>query len=122
MADGTSPEIKAASWGQLETEEGSFKDARLFPCGAREWDWNEFGTHHDPGVGPAEVEELLERGATTIILGTGYHGRLRVQEETLKTLEREGVEAHVLRTEEAVGLYNRLRDEAPVGALVHSTC
>jgi hypothetical protein len=28
----------------------------------------------------------------------------------------------VLQTEEAVRLYNKLREEQPVGALLHSTC
>ena len=57
-----SPGIKHLSWGRLETEHGEFKDAKLFPGGAREWDWNETGTRHEPGVQPADVEELLEHG------------------------------------------------------------
>jgi hypothetical protein len=119
---GTSPEITAASWGRLQTEDGRFKDAKLFPGGAREWDWRETGTSHEPGVGPADVEELLEHGATTVVMGTGFHGRLRVREETLRVLEGRGVVAHVMRTGEAVDLYNRLREAGPVGALLHSTC
>ena len=125
MGDGaksSSPELKNASWGRLETEDDRFKDAKLFPGGAREWDWNETGTGHEPGVGPADVEELLGRGATAVVFGTGFYGRLRVREETLAMLEERGVGAHVLRTGEAVGLYNRLRDTEPVGALIHSTC
>ena len=123
VADGkASPEITAASWGRLETEKGRFKDAKVYPGGAREWDWNETGTRHEPGVGPADVEELLERGASTIIFGTGFHGRLRVREETLNILKEKGVAAHVLQTEEAVDLYNELRKDEPVAALIHSTC
>ena len=122
MADETPPEVTAASWGRLETKDNRFKDAKLVPGGARAWDWNETGTSHEPGVGPADVEELLLRGATTIVFGTGFHGRLRVKEETLLILEEKNVTAHVLRTEEAVELYNKLRESVPVGALVHSTC
>jgi hypothetical protein len=119
---GTSPELKNASWGRLEADGGRFKDAKLFPGGAREWDWNETGTRHEPGVGPADVEELLEHGASAVVFGTGFHGRLRVREETLSILEGRGVAAHVLRTEEAVSLYNELRKDGPAGALIHSTC
>jgi hypothetical protein len=117
-----SPRVTATSWGRLETEEDAFKDAKLFPGGAREWDWNETGTRHEPGAGPDDAAELLERGAEEVVFGTGFHGRLRVRPETLRMLEERGARAHVLRTEEAVALYNRLREGGRVGALIHSTC
>lgn len=122
MGDETSPRVTGVSWGRLEAGERIFKDAKLFPGGAREWDWNETGTSHEPGVGPADVEELLERGATVVIFGTGFHGRLRVREETFSALSGKGVGAHAFRTEEAVRLYNELRGRESVGALIHSTC
>lgn len=35
-----SPRITRLSWGHLEIEGGrAFKDAKLYPGGAREWDW-----------------------------------------------------------------------------------
>ena len=35
-----SPRIGHLSWGRLEVEgQGAFKDAKLYPGGAREWDW-----------------------------------------------------------------------------------
>lgn len=118
-----SPEVVEVSWGRLVLAGGrSFKDAKLFPGGAREWDWNETGTRHVPGVQPADAEELLRHGATTVVLGRGMLGALRVPEETVAALADRGVEVHVERTKEAVRLYNELRENVPVGALVHSTC
>jgi hypothetical protein len=117
-----SPRITRVSWGRLEVEDGSFKDAKLFPGGSREWDWNETGTRHVPGIQPSDVEELLERGATVIVLSRGFEERLRVRPETLRMLEDEGVPVHVEQTEEAVRLYNELRENEKVGALIHSTC
>ena len=119
-----SPRVTDLSWGHLEVEgeEVSFKDAKLFPGGARAWDWNETGTRHEPGIQPADVEELLERGATTVVLSKGFHDRLGVAPETLHMLEERGVAAHVRQTEEAIPLYNRLRETEKVGALIHSTC
>jgi hypothetical protein len=29
-----------------------FKDAKIFPGDAREWDWRETGTRHVPGINP----------------------------------------------------------------------
>ena len=118
-----SPRISHLSWGRLEVEgEGTFKDARLYPGGARAWDWNETGTSHRPGIQPADVRELLENGATTVVLSRGMNERLQVMEETLSLLDEWGVTVHVLQTEEAVKKYNELRREETVGALIHSTC
>lgn len=120
-----SPRITHISWGCLEIEnrDQPFKDAKLYPGGARVWDWNETGTSHDPGIQPADVEELLEHGASVIVLSRGMNQRLKVKPETLQKLEDEGVEAHVLQTEEAVEQYNTLREaDRPVGGLFHSTC
>ena len=119
-----SPRVTHLSWGRLEVEgeDGPFKDAKLFPGGARAWDWNETGTSHEPGIQPADVEELLERGATVIVLSKGFHERLGVTPETLRVLEDRGVAAHVRQTGEAVPLYNELRETGKVGALIHSTC
>lgn len=118
-----SPRITRLSWGRLEVDgTRSFKDAKLYPGGAREWDWRETGTAHTPGIQPADVKELVERGARTVVLSKGVWQRLQVCPETLRLLEEEGITAYVLQTEEAVELYNRLRDEGPVGGLFHSTC
>lgn len=118
-----SPRISALSWGRIEVEgAGSFRDAKLYPGGAREWDWRETGTHHEPGVQPADVAELVERGARIVVLSKGIMERLQVRPDTLRMLEARGIRVEVLQSEAAVEAYNRLRAEAPVGALIHSTC
>lgn len=119
-----SPRIKRLSWGliEVEGEERPFKDAKVFPGGAREWDWNETGTRHVPGIQPADVEELLEHGATEVVLSKGIYQQLRVCPETIEMLKGRGIPFHILQTEEAVRLYNELREKKRVGGLFHSTC
>ena len=119
-----SPKVTHLSWGRLEVEgqDVPFKDAKLFPGGAREWDWRETGTNHEPGIQPADVEELLENGATTVVLSNGHHERLQITPDTLRMLEDSGVSTYVRQTGEAVDLYNELREAEKVGALIHSTC
>jgi hypothetical protein len=117
-----SPRITGLSWGRLETEGGVFKDAILYPGGVEEWDWNETGTSHDPGIQPADVERLLEHGATVVILSRGFHERRGVAPETLRMLEEREIPVHVAQTEEAARLYEELRETESVGALIHSTC
>jgi hypothetical protein len=86
--DTISPRITHFAWGNLEVEGGKspYKDAKLFPGGAREWDWSETGTRHVPGIQPDDVEELIEHGAEVIVLSKRIHEQLHVCPETLDIL------------------------------------
>ncbi len=118
-----SPHITTLVWGRIEVKGiGAFRDAKVFPGGAREWDWNETGTAHEPGIQPADVAELLDHGATTIVLSQGMQNRLHVCPQTLRLLAERRVLTHVLPTAEAVELYNRLCDQERVAGLFHTTC
>jgi hypothetical protein len=118
-----SPRITRLSWGRLEIDgEQTFKDAKLFPGGAREWDWRETGTRHMPGIQPADLEELLAHGAKAVVLSKGILERLQVCPETLALLKGRDIPVHVLQTEQAVRRYNELRQTERVAGLFHSTC
>ncbi len=119
-----SPLITHVSWGHMTVDGiGDGKDFKLWPGGGRAWDWGETGTRHEPGIQPADIEELLEHASDTIVLSRGMQLRLRTSAETLERLQRLGVRMHVAETREAVEIYNRLAaDGAAVGGLFHSTC
>ncbi|MEU5876346.1 Mth938-like domain-containing protein [Spirillospora sp. NPDC047279] len=122
-----SPRVSHVSWGRLEIETPggaeTGKDLKLFPGGARAWDWSETGTRHSPGIQPADVRELLDHGAVVVVLSRGMELRLETTPEALAMLEAAGVRVHVEETTAAVDLYNRLAAAGePVGALLHSTC
>jgi len=117
------PRIAEISWGRIEIDGGkTFKDAKLYPGGAREWDWRESGTSHESGVQPRDVEELLEKGAKVIVIGKGMNNRLQVNSATMQILEERGILVHALPTEAAAQLYNELREKEAVAGLFHSTC
>ena len=80
------------------------------------------GTRHDPGIQPGDVQELLDNGATTLILSRGVHERLKTHPDTLDMLAQRGIAVQVLQTEAAIEAYNNLVETEPVGALIHSTC
>ena len=118
-----SPRISHISWGRMEVEGvGVGKDFKLYPGGGREWDWRETGTQHDPGIQPEDVEELLQRGATVVVLSRGMKLALQTSPETIRMLERRGIAVHVEETKKAVDLYNKLAETQAVGGLFHSTC
>jgi hypothetical protein len=103
QAELKSPRISHLSWGHVEVEGyPPFKDTKVFPGGAREWDWRETGTHHVPGIQPVDVQELIEHGAKAVVLSKGIWQRLKVCPETLEVLAKNGIEAEVLQTEAAV--------------------
>ena len=120
----SSPHINELSWGRMEIDGiGTGKDFKLWPGGGREWDWTETGTHHVPGIQPADVEELLANGSQAIVLSRGMLLRLQICSQTLNFLETKGKDVHVVETNKAAQIYNDLasRGEA-VGGLFHSTC
>ncbi len=117
------PRIARISWGRMEVEGlGAGKDFKLYPGGGRAWDWAETGTRHSPGVQPADVEELVTRGATTVVLSQGMNKQLEVHRDTRRYLEEHSITVHVAETREAVKIYNGLTEDTLVAGLFHSTC
>ena len=119
-----SPRIIDVSWGRLEVdgEAEPYKDAKLFPGGSCEWNWRETGTSHKPGIQIADVQELLDHGAKVVVLSRGMAECLHVPSETLEFLEQRQITVHVLPTQYAVSLYNKLAQSEAVGGLFHTTC
>lgn len=118
-----SPLITSFSWGRLEVDgDKRYKDAKLFPGGSEQWDWNETGTHHVPGIQPADLETLLQHDCEIIILSKGVNERLQTSPQTINLLESRDIDYQILQTEEAIETYNHLAQRHRVGALIHSTC
>lgn len=119
--------ITELSWGEIEISVGGvqrrYRDAKIWPGGAREWDWNETGTDHGIGIQKTDVREVVEHGAEIVILSRGQNRRLQVHKDTIRFLEERGVEYHIEETRQAVELFNRLsRQGEAVGGVFHSTC
>ena len=118
------PRIKHVSWGTLEIEgrPEPYKDAKLFPGGSREWNSRETGMNHRSGIQIPDVQELLEHGSKVVVLSRGMAECLHVPRETLEFLKQRQITVHVLPTQHAVALYNKLAQTEPVGGLFHTTC
>jgi len=119
--------ITDLSWGDMEVsiagKKHQFKDCKIWPGGARTWDWGETGTEHSPGIQPADLEEILEHEVDVIILTRGVVGRLGVPAETETYLRERGIPYHVEKTKKAVALYNELaKGGKRVSGVFHSTC
>ncbi|MFI6921956.1 Mth938-like domain-containing protein [Nonomuraea spiralis] len=115
--------ITHISWGRTVVEGlGEGKDFKLYPGGGRDWNWNETGTRHTPGIQPADIQELLDNGCEAIVLSRGMRSLLQTCPETLNLLMEAGVEIYMEETMAAVQRYNAMVGIIPIGALIHSTC
>ncbi len=119
-----SPSINHISWSRMDVEGvGKGKDFKLWPGGGRQWDWRETGTHHVPGIQPADVKELLDNGSQIIVLSRGMWLALQTCQETIDLLDGKHIPVHIAETKAAADIYNELAsDGEAVGGLFHSTC
>ncbi len=119
-----SPKIKHISWASIEVEGlGKARDFKLYPGGGREWDWAETNTHHVPGIQPADVQELLEKGSEVVVLSRGMQLVLKTCPETLQMLQDKNIRVFVEETKAAVAIYNQLLEQQKlVGGLFHLRC
>ena len=110
-----SPRIVSISWDRTEVEGlAPGKDFKLYPGGGREWDWSETGTRHSPGVQPQDVQELLDRGATAVVLSLGMQLQLQLQLDprTLRFLDERGVSVQSAETTPGGQAVQRVGDDA----------
>ena len=119
--------ITHMSWGRMEvTVNGqtlAFKDCKVWPGGVKAWDWRVTGTHHQPGIQPADIAEILEQGVEVMILSRGMALMLHTCPETEALLRARGIPYHIEETNRAVALFNQLTQQGKrVGGIFHSTC
>lgn len=119
--------ITHVSWGKIEVDvdgtKSQFKDCKVWPGGAENWDWRLTGTQHQPGIQPADVSDIVDRGVEVVILSRGMQLRLETCDETVQMLKSKGIECHVEETKRAVELFNQLtRQGKRVGGVFHTTC
>lgn len=71
-----------------------------------------------------DLGKVLDSGADTLVVGTGYYGRMVVPEEVLEFVKSRGIKPIIAPTEEAVNLFNELGSDPKrrVVAAFHLTC
>jgi len=118
---GSNMRIDAFSFGSISIDGVDYSnDVIILPDGVRAPWWREAGGHV---YAPGDLQEVLDAAPEVVVLGTGYFGRVRVEDTTLEALTAAGSEVVVERTGRAVEAFNRLADEGrDVAAALHLTC
>jgi len=93
-------------------------DIVLWPGGILESWWRKEGHL----LRKEDLEELLHREFELLIVGTGFHGAMRVEENLLKDLRSRGWDVEVMKTTEACKAYNAASSERKTAAALHLTC
>src|SRR5207244_32910 len=98
--------IASFRWGQIVDSTGrTFKDARLFPGGAEEWDWRRTGTRHGPGIQAADLADLISTKPDVVILSRGVDLVLQVPQATIDFARSHAATVLVLQSDQAVAEY-----------------
>jgi hypothetical protein len=77
-----------------------------------------YGTSHT--ISLDEAKHVHEKGANTLIVGSGQHGRVHLSAEAAKHFKRHGVEVLLLPTPKAIDAWNEGPNKS-IG-LFHVTC
>jgi len=71
---------------------------------------------------PDDLGEVLAAAPEVLVVGTGAFGMMRVAPETEEALRSAGVELRVAPTEEAMRIYNDIRERRRTAGAFHLTC
>ncbi len=71
----------------------------------------------------ADVRDFLGMKVDVVIIGTGYEGFMRVDDDVIEAFKKSGSEVYVLRSRQAVRKYNEEVSKGKrVLLLIHLTC
>ncbi|MBD3282646.1 MAG: hypothetical protein GF387_03530 [Candidatus Portnoybacteria bacterium] len=80
-----------------------------------------FGTSHK--IGDWEIDALLKNNPDIVVIGTGQSGVMKVGDDFLNKMEKEGVNVFSGITPRAIKKYNEEMEKGKsVNALIHTTC
>ena len=107
----------------IQGREYEFKDCKIWPEGAVNWDWNLTGTTHDTGILPGDIKDILDHDVEVMVLSQGFDLKMKVSPSTEELLKSLGIEYHIHDTKKAVDLFNSLVHQGKrAGGIFHSTC
>jgi hypothetical protein len=113
-------EIRQYGFGRIDIEGTVYtSDVIVYPERVQERWWRQQGHR----LCMDDLADVLRDAPKVLVIGTGYHGVMRVPAATLEALRARGIEPRVMKTREAVAEFGRLqREPARVVAALHLTC
>ena len=111
--------IEACSFGKITIAGKTFiSDVIIYPNRVEASWWRKAGHRLDV----ADLAEAVAERPELLIIGTGHNGLMKVPQETIDALGREGIEVRVAKTADAARLFNDMAEQNRVIAALHLTC
>lgn len=113
------PTIEEYSFGRIRINGQDYRsDVIVFPDHVQS-DWWRVDGH---SLVMEDLETVLGAKPETLIVGRGADGRMKIPDETRRAIEEAGISVLAHRTEQAVQVYNQMRQRGSVVAALHLTC
>jgi hypothetical protein len=93
-------------------------DLILFPDKVKESWWRETG--HKLSL--KDMEDVFQEAPDVLVIGTGYYGLMRVDEEVKKHAKLKGITLVIEKTTQAVQRYNETAPQKKTIGAFHLTC
>jgi len=69
-----------------------------------------------------DLEDVFKENIEALVIGTGFFGLMKVEQDVLDAARAKGLVLHVEKTEKAVQIFNRLISQKKTAAAFHLTC
>jgi len=111
--------IDSYTFGRMVIEEKSYtKDLIIYPDMVKSPWWRKTGHL----LTLSDIDDVLSKNPDTLIVGTGYIGLMKVDEEVKKYAEDNGINLIIQKSKQAVQTFNQRHSKAGVFAAFHLTC
>lgn len=111
--------IGSYSFGRMEIEGQAYtSDLILFPDKIKDSWWRETG--HILSL--KDIQEVFQEAPEVIVIGTGFYGIMKVEEEVKEAAQSKGITLIIEKTENAVQRYNEIASKKKTIGAFHLTC
>lgn len=111
--------IESYAFGRMEIRGQTYtSDLILFPDKVKESWWRETG--HKLSL--KDIEDVFQEALDVLVVGTGFHGLMKVDEGVKKHARSKGITLVVEKTTQAVQSYNNTASQQKTIGAFHLTC
>jgi hypothetical protein len=69
-----------------------------------------------------DLRDVFDEGISALVIGTGFHGQMKVQQDVRQAAEAKGIRMYVEKTARAVQIFNQLSEHERTAGAFHLTC
>lgn len=111
--------IESYSFGRMVIEGQTYTaDIILFPDRINDSWWRKSGHR----VCLEDIEDVFKEEPEVLVIGTGFHGLVKVEEEVKGLAQSKGIELIIEKTKKAVQSFNAITSQKKTIGAFHLTC